>query len=165
MYIFGYGSLMWNPNFKYLEKKEFVLKNYMRDFCIKTNHHRGCDEQFGIVLGLKYSYGDICKGILYKVEDSEVSSTLDYLDTRELCEDSYLKTKLHQNDISILAYTVNKESKKYVTSMSDKEKANVIQIAKGYSGYNIDYYLNTIKEMKRMKIENDLVYNIEKFLK
>lgn len=165
MYVFGYGSLMWNPNFNYLEKRDFVLENYKRDFCLKTNYHRGCIKQFGIVLGLKYSKNDFCKGILYKIDPLEIKSVLNYLDTRELCEDSYLKSFIKQEELTILTYIANKNSQMYVNDMTDEDKAKVIKVARGRSGNNIDYYLNTIKSMRNMNIKYDLIYNIEKFLK
>ena len=50
MWVFGYGSLLWNPGFEYREKTLATLDGWHRSFCMRSIHHRGTEEQPGLVL-------------------------------------------------------------------------------------------------------------------
>ncbi|MCY4292262.1 MAG: gamma-glutamylcyclotransferase, partial [Roseovarius sp.] len=52
MWVFGYGSLMWNPGFEAREKVLATLRGYRRCFCMRSVHHRGTRANRGLVLGL-----------------------------------------------------------------------------------------------------------------
>jgi cation transport protein ChaC len=167
MWIFAYGSLMWNPSFKYEDKKIGSLSGYQRDFCIKTHYHRGNEKNYGLVLGLEENKNHSCKGILFKIKKNEIEIVMKKLDIRELSENSYLKTfkiiKTECNqEIKALIYISNNESDLYLNDHC-KNKANVIKKAKGQSGFNIDYYNNTIKSLKSIGIKDEKIFNIELF--
>lgn len=164
MLIFGYGSLMWNPNFNYKSRKEYTLVGYERYFCIKSRDHRGCQKQFGLALGLIQKNNSVCKGIVFEIEDSEKDKVLKYLDERELNEDSYTKGFVKSEFGDILVYFSNPKSELYDESIPLDEQAKVISIAKGKSGKNIEYYINTIIALKKMGVRNENIYEIEKYL-
>ena len=63
VWVFAYGSLMWNPGFDYLERRPALLHGYHRAFCIYSNYYRGTDEQLGVVLGL--DRGGACRGLAF----------------------------------------------------------------------------------------------------
>src|SRR5438067_13222193 len=63
-WIFGYGSLMWNPGFPYVEKKHAVLRGFHRRFCIRSTIYRGTPEQPGLVLGV--DAGGECNGMAFR---------------------------------------------------------------------------------------------------
>ena len=168
MWIFGYGSLMWNPDFNYIEKKEAILIGYKRNFCIKTHTHRGNQEKFGIVLGLEKDKINSCKGLLFRVNKDEYLKIKLKLDYRELTEKSYIDTivSITTSDgvvIEALTYISNNKSKLYI-DINCKEKAHIIKNAEGASGKNIDYYTNTLKKLEDMGVKNEHIFNINKYL-
>ena len=69
MWVFGYGSLLWNPGFKVAEEVPATLSGYARSFCMRSIHHRGTDARPGLVLALDASARDICQGVAYAVAD------------------------------------------------------------------------------------------------
>jgi cation transport protein ChaC len=167
MWIFGYGSLMWNPDFIYIEKKEAILIGYKRNFCIKTHTHRGCVNNYGIVLGLEEDQLSSCKGILFKVTEENYKLIKEKLDKRELLEKSYtdkiIKIKTTTETINALTYISNNKSEFYIDVHCEK-KAEIIKSAEGFSGKNIDYYLNTLDKLKDMGVEHEHIFNIKKYL-
>ena len=90
-WVFGYGSLMWNPGFTYLEKRSATLKGYQRRFCIYSHYYRGTTELPGLVLGL--NPGGECRGIAFRISTKASNEIISYLDKRELIGYAY-KPKL-----------------------------------------------------------------------
>lgn len=167
MWVFGYGSLIWKTEFDFLYKKEAILKKYERDFCIITEHHRGNKNFKGLVLGLVYNNNTQCKGIAYKICETKINSIRKYLRNRELLEDSYIEKFIeieidNKKEIA-LTYITNIESKLYNSTLTDKEKARIIKHAYGHSGKNIDYYNNTILNLKSIGIKDEKIFNIKNY--
>src|SRR5690348_3588116 len=65
LWLFAYGSLMWDPGFAYAEAQPAVLRGYHRSFCVYSHRHRGTPDRPGVVLGL--DRGGACKGIAYRI--------------------------------------------------------------------------------------------------
>ena len=65
IWIFGYGSLMWNPGFAYATRSIARLNGYHRALCIRSTHYRGTIARPGLVFGL--DWGGACDGIAFKV--------------------------------------------------------------------------------------------------
>lgn len=81
-WVFGYGSLMWNPGFAFMEARRARLTGYHRAFCIYSVHYRGTERQPGLVLGL--DRGGVCDGIAFRVTPEMGAQVLAYLRRREL---------------------------------------------------------------------------------
>ncbi len=77
IWVFAYGSLMWNPGFAYAEARPARLMGYHRAFCIYSVHYRGTQKRPGLVLGL--DRGGTCDGIAYRLAPEIAAETLAYL--------------------------------------------------------------------------------------
>jgi len=82
LWIFGYGSLMWDPGFHHAEARPALVHGYHRRFCVYSYSYRGTRARPGLVLGL--DRGGACKGIAYRVPRRHAKATLAYLWKREL---------------------------------------------------------------------------------
>ena len=69
VWIFSYGSLMWNPDFKLVEKRTSTLIGFHRNLCLKSTVYRGSAEYYGLVFGL--DKGDSCQGIAYRIKEEK----------------------------------------------------------------------------------------------
>ena len=92
IWVFAYGSLMWRPNFPYLDCQPALLYGYHRALCIHSIRYRGTPDCTGLVVGL--DHGGSCRGRAYKIDPADAESTLDYLWRRELDTDSYVAKRL-----------------------------------------------------------------------
>ncbi|PIO57360.1 ChaC-like protein, partial [Teladorsagia circumcincta] len=83
MWIFGYGSLLWNPNFPFVQQLPGVVNGYARRFWQLSPDHRGTPEKPGRTVTLVPDEKSVCWGIAFKVAEENVVSTRKYLDFRE----------------------------------------------------------------------------------
>ena len=82
LWIFGYGSLMWDPGFPHVDLAPALIFGYHRELCIYSSRWRGTPEQPGLVLGL--DRGGACRGIAFRIAAPDVVTSLDALWDREM---------------------------------------------------------------------------------
>lgn len=161
LWIFGYGSLMWRPGFAYVERSRARLVGYSRGFCVTSVHHRGSAARPGLVLGL--DRGGLCEGVAYRVEAAIASETLHYLRAREQVNGVYrearLPVELHAAGgtsdpriVTAVAYLVERAHPSYAGHLSLAQQARLIRAARGLSGVNLDYVINTLRHMAKLGI-------------
>jgi len=80
-WIFGYGSLMWNPGFPLAERRPAVLHGYHRAYMMYSTRNRGTPDCPGMVLSL--APGGACVGMAMRIEPGRETEALAYLDKRE----------------------------------------------------------------------------------
>ncbi|CAF2013832.1 unnamed protein product [Brassica napus] len=87
LWVFGYGSLIWNPGFDFDEKLIGYIKDYKRVFDLACIDHRGTPEHPARTCTLEKSAGAICWGAAYCVRGGPEKEKLamEYLERRE-CE-------------------------------------------------------------------------------
>src|SRR3954465_11092557 len=75
VWIFAYGSLMWNPEMPFAERRPALLHGYHRSFCLYSRDYRGTQERPGLVLGL--DRGGSCQGIVYRLPPEGQAAAID----------------------------------------------------------------------------------------
>ena len=88
-WVFGYGSLMWKPGFRFSEQHQAVVRGLHRGLCIYSHVHRGTPERPGLVMGL--DRGGACRGVAFRVEADHWEDTVEYLRAREQVTMVYLE--------------------------------------------------------------------------
>src|SRR3989338_3688207 len=76
LWIFGYGSLIWNPEFPVAERQIARLQGWHRSFCMHSIHHRGTETAPGLVLALDQAAGAVCDGGAFRVQAGAEAETL-----------------------------------------------------------------------------------------
>ena len=76
LWVFGYGSLLWNPGFIPLRATKACLHDYHRSFCMLSIHHRGSEENPGLVLALDGQAGARCTGMAFEIAPPEEERVL-----------------------------------------------------------------------------------------
>jgi cation transport protein ChaC len=154
LWVFGYGSLMWNPGFPHVEVRPALLRGYHRAFCIWSTNYRGTPERPGLVLGL--DRGGSCRGVAFRVSATDVAAATDYLMRREL--DGYvyhprqLSVAIDGGPVTALTFVADRAADCYAGKLSPERIAEVIRRGVGNSGRNRDYLIDTLQHMDELGI-------------
>jgi len=155
LWVFGYGSLLWNPGFPVAETRVARLHGWRRSFCMSSIHHRGTPETPGLVLALDHHPGADCHGIAFRVADGHADATLAYLRERELVSAAYLETRqdLDLGDGTrlpdVLTYVIDPTHAQYCT-LALEDQAWIIARAVGGRGPNDEYLANTAAHLHEL---------------
>ena len=147
VWVFGYGSLMWNPDFKLAEKITGIVKGYRRSLCLKSMVYRGTRDFYGLVFGL--DKGVSCQGMAYRIAEKDIHSEMLKIWDREMFAGTYIPTWVNVNtkkgDISAVTFVINHEHKHYLPNLGLEVIAERVARAEGNCGSCHDYVKNTVK--------------------
>ena len=143
VWIFGYGSLIWRPNFQYLRSEEGVLSGWNRVFYQGSPDHRGTPECPGCVATIVCEPRAQCFGRLYLIEQTEYARVFSYLDKREA--EGYQRlllwvTTLKGERIEAVVYVASAQNPHFLDGWSISDLAVRIRVAVGPSGSNLEYF-------------------------
>jgi len=149
LWVFGYGSLIWDPGFTVTEQEIARLEGFHRSFCMWSIHHRGTQEDPGLVLALDAAE-TFCDGVAFRAAEPEAA--LEYLRERELVSSAYLEewhdiTLRDGRCVSAVCYVINREHVQYCGDLTLERQAQVIASAVGGRGPNTEYLFNTAKHI------------------
>lgn len=156
LWVFGYGSLIWDPGFAVAERVVARAEGWHRSFCMRSIHHRGTPEKMGLVLALDRAEA-YCDGVAFRVLPGEEAATLAVLRARELISAAYLEEWLPVHttdgrDLSALTYVIDRAHRQYCGGLTLAEQARIIANAVGGRGANRDYLHATAEHLVALGI-------------
>lgn len=160
LWVFGYGSLIWDPGFPVAERAVARLDGWHRSFCMRSIHHRGSVAAPGLVLALDRAAGSHCDGVAFRVEPGAEEATVAGLRERELVSSAYLEMTLpvgltDGREVAALAYVIDPHHVQYCGGLPLEEQAQIIARATGGRGPNRDYLWSTAAHLAELGIGDD----------
>ena len=156
LWIFGYGSLMWDPGFSYARSCSALLRGYHRAFCVYSNRYRGTPEKPGLVLGL--DRGGACRGVAYMVARHQIEITLENLWAREMPRRTYRPRLVHVDvageRVRALTFIADPAHPSYAGRLPLEEVAALIARGVGARGANIEYLVNTLRHLDALGVRD-----------
>jgi len=159
-WVFGYGSLIWQPDITYAKKHIARLDGYARSFCMWSIHHRGTHDDPGLVLALDEHTGVHCDGVAFYVGPAHAMKAISDLRERELISSAYLEVirpvVLDTGEqVNALCYVIDPDHVQYCGGMDLERQAQIIATAVGGRGPNAEYLYNTCKGINALGLADD----------
>lgn len=162
LWIFGYGSLMWNPGFDYAERRVGLLRGYHRSFCLYSHRYRGTPDQPGLVLGL--DRGGSCRGVVFRIASAHAGPVRDYLWEREMSGDSYdaraVIVETDRGDIEALTFVVRRDTPQYAGKLPTEQLIKCVIQGTGGRGTCREYLANTVEHLDALGLNDGPLHDL-----
>jgi len=155
LWVFGYGSLIFDPGMDVAETRLASLANFRRRFCMWSIHHRGSEADPGLVLALEPHVGEACTGLAIRA--AKPVEALEYLRARELISSAYIERDVtllckDGSEIASIVYVVDTAHLQYTGALSLERQAEIIAHAQGGRGPNHEYLTKTAEGLHALGI-------------
>jgi cation transport protein ChaC len=152
LWLFGYGSLIWNPGLPTVEAMRSRVHGYHRGLYLWSRVNRGTPEQPGLVLAL--DRGGSCSGIAYRLAAEGAMPHLEALWRREMPMGSYRPAWLpcvlaDGRRVDALAFVMRRDVPTYTGKLSDQIVTSVFDCACGRYGTTLDYVRRTVDALRK----------------
>jgi len=170
LWVFGYGSLIWNPGFAFVEQTSARLVGAHRALCIYSMVHRGTPERPGLVLGL--DRGGACQGVAFRVAASKREATVAYLRAREQVTRVYreaMRPVVLDRDggrrARALVYLADRRHPQYAGQLTLDEQLRLVRQGHGGAGPNAAYVLATVAALEDHGIRDARLHRLAALLR
>jgi glutathione-specific gamma-glutamylcyclotransferase len=159
LWIFAYGSLIWDPCFPVAARHVGRVTGWQRSFCMWSVRYRGTDANPGLVLALDRAPGAVCDGVAFCVQAGAEDAAIADLRTRELISSAYLETVLPVlldtgDVVQAVAFVIDPSHVQYAGRMALDDQARIIAAAHGLRGPNRDYLFATADHLVRLGLRD-----------
>lgn len=166
-WVFGYGSLIWNPGFPFLGAQLGRLKGAHRSLSIISHHHRGTPERPGLVFGL--TRGGSVRGMVFEVADADWLAVRAYLEARELVTQVYREVMrpvvlADGRRVAALTFVVDEGHEQFAGHLDLERQIAMVRAGVGISGRNVDYVVNTARHLESLGIHDRVLMDLARRL-
>jgi glutathione-specific gamma-glutamylcyclotransferase len=156
LWVFAYGSLMWDPGFRFSEVRSGLLRGYHRRFCLRSVVGRGTPDKPGLMAGL--DRGGECRGLAFRIDGAHVEEETQIIWRREMVMRSYapefVPVETAWGGIEALAFIVDPAGESYRPGMSLEETARFMATGAGLFGSSLAYLERLIEHFATLGIED-----------
>jgi len=166
VWIFAYGSLIWNPAIHFADRERVLVDGFHRSFCFWTVLGRGCEDNPGLMLGLEP--GGNSNGLAYRIDADILDTELDILFRRELMSYVYKPTWVDatlaespQKTIRVLAFVVDPQHERFCGEIDEDTLVRHIATASGPLGRNCDYLFQLTEHLHGLGFVDESMLELE----
>ncbi|WP_340151144.1 gamma-glutamylcyclotransferase [uncultured Sneathiella sp.] len=167
LWVFGYGSLLWNPAFHYTGWQPARLYGFRRRFCLEASIGRGSPEKPGLMLAL--DHGGSCNGRAFHIAPEKIESETDILWMREMISGSYnaqhVRIRLPEKTVNGLTFVINRKHPRYIADIDMQETARLLASGEGHLGTCREYLNNTITHLDEMNVRDRYLHELQQKLR
>jgi cation transport protein ChaC len=167
IWVFAYGSLMWNPGIAHDAAEPALLHGWHRSFCVYSHRYRGTPERPGLVLGL--DRGGACRGMALRIPAAAAGAAMSYLWEREMVGGVYdfrpVRVRSASGIVDTHAFTVRRHHPGYAGRLSTEETARLILQGIGGRGHCREYLANTVRQLECLGLIDGPLHKLEERVK
>ncbi|GAA5233483.1 gamma-glutamylcyclotransferase [Verticiella sediminum] len=150
VWIFGYGSLIWRPEFDHAEQRLGLVRGYHRSLCLWSRINRGTPENPGLVFGL--DRGGACRGMVFRLRSDDVAMVFPALWEREMASGAYLPRWLRcetvHGDVRALVFVMDRDSPSYAGQLASDAVLAAVRNGIGKYGRCVEYVASTARALR-----------------
>jgi len=150
IWIFGYASLIWRPEFDAAEHRPALVRGWHRALRMRSRINRGTPQQPGLVFALLP--GGACRGMAYRLPRDRVDVELERLWAREMVTGVYdprwLPCRTPEGTVQALAFTLSRRSESYMGRLADEQMLHILRHASGRFGTTLHYLASTAHALR-----------------
>jgi glutathione-specific gamma-glutamylcyclotransferase len=168
LWIFAYGSLIWNPEIEAVEQRRAVAAGWHRSFCLKLTRWRGTRELPALMLAL--DRGGTCVGLATLLPEGDKRQQIIQLLEREIDANPptnvprWIDVSTSQGKLRALAFVALRSGAAYAGKRPLEDVARVLCRAAGHWGSAAQYAFNTIKKLEEHGIRDRNLWRIQKLM-
>ena len=168
-WVFGYGSLIWNPEFEFERADLARAHGYHRAFCVRSTLYRGTPQNPGVVLGL--DRGGSCVGVAYRLPQDTREHAIERLFEREIPDPAIsiyvpriIDIRLHDGELVQALTFVADRAKPSYQRLTDSEILARLIGCHGMRGANRDYAINTFEALQARGVHDARLRRVVRLL-
>jgi len=154
MWVFGYASLIWRPEFEFAERRMALAYGWHRALRMRSRVNRGTPQTPGLVFALLR--GGACRGFAYRMHAHSAKADIERLWAREMPNPVYeprlLPLRTSQGQVLALAFTLNRRSDACLPRLDDKKLLDILRQAEGRYGTTLDYLVQTCAALREHQL-------------
>ncbi len=169
VWVFAYGSLIWNPSFQFAERRRGRVRGWHRSFCMGwITRYRGTPEQPGLMLVL--DQGGECEGVVYRLSPEGAEAGLRDLFRREMRGKPdpmlpvWADVETEDGPVQAITFVIDRESRMYVAGLSEERTAEVLSVAAGHLGSMADYLHQTVRGLEELGIHDAHLWRLQELV-
>lgn len=166
VWVYGYGSLVWRPDFAFEERRLATLRGHHRALCLWSRVNRGTPECPGLVFGL--DRGGSCRGVAYRLAGRSVPDYFPSLWDREMSTGAYLPRWINcdtaQGPVRALVFVMNRDNPAYIRALPEPELLAIVRRASGRYGRCTEYVVQTAQALRAAGIRDARLERIASLL-
>jgi glutathione-specific gamma-glutamylcyclotransferase len=168
-WVFGYGSLIWNPAFDPVERRLAEARGWRRAFCLGWDYRfRGNRDQPGLMLAL--DRGGSCKGVVYRLPADALKPNLERLIRREMSmvptafPPRWIKVTTGGGPLTALTFAMDRKSGRYINGLDDHALADILATACGFRGSMAEYLFATVRHLEELGIHDRHLWRMQELV-
>ena len=165
-WVFAYGSLIWNPDFDFVDRRPARAHGWPRTFCLGWDYRfRGNVDQPGLMLAL--DRGGQCAGVIYRLAEEILEANLHRLVRREMSmvptafPARWIRVATADGPVSALTFAMNRKSGRYIDGLDDGALADVLARACGFRGSMAEYLHATVSRLEELGVHDRYLWRLQ----
>lgn len=156
LWVFAYGSLIWDPGVYIEEYRYGALPGWRRRFCMRLEGGRASHERPGLMAAL--DEGGHCDGVVFRIPATLVDRETAFMWRREMFSGAYrplfFDVTTPQGNVNALVFVMDRDNHRYVPDLPEDEAARIIAAAEGGLGPNFDYLASLVQHLDELGIDD-----------
>lgn len=170
VWIFAYGSLIWNPEFEFVEERLGTVSGWHRSFCLGwVRLYRGTPERPGIMLAL--DRGGSCRGVVFRLPPEEMEANLEKILRREMpikpvqsIPARWVSVQSDTGPLRAIAFPISRSSDAYLPGLTEDVVVNALATAAGERGSMAEYLHSTVKHLQDRGIHDRYLWRMQELV-